>query len=57
MFGKSLVDVAVEIDLSVFVFSSSSPFVCNGCYKRLLRFEKVKPIKSAIPSGGDKGRL
>ena len=30
----------MEIDLSV--FSSSDPFVCNRCYKRLLRFEKVK---------------
>ena len=47
MFGKSSVDIAhliecaVEIDLSV--FSSSNPFVCNRCYKRLLRFEKAKP--------------
>ena len=47
MFGKSSVDIAhliecaVEIDLSV--FSSSNPFVCNKCYKRLLRFEKAKP--------------
>ena len=30
----------VEIDLSV--FSSSNPFVCIRCYKRLLRFEKAK---------------
>ena len=45
--GKSSVDIAhlteraVEIDFSV--FSSSDPFVCNSCYKRLLRllrFEK-----------------
>ena len=47
VFGKSSVDIAyliacaVEIDLSV--FSSSNPFVCNRCYKRLLRFEKAKP--------------
>ena len=47
MFGKSSVDIAhliecaVEIDLSV--FSSNNPFVCNKCYKRLLRFEKAKP--------------
>ena len=46
MFGKSSVDVAgliecaVEIDLSV--FSSSDPFVCTQCYKRLVRLEKVK---------------
>ena len=46
VFGKSSVDIAhliqcaVEIDLSV--FSSSDPFVCNRCYKRLLRFEKAK---------------
>ena len=30
----------MEIDLSV--FPSSDPFVCNRCYKRLLRFEKAK---------------
>ena len=36
VFGKS----SVEIDLSV--FSSSDPFVCNRCCKRLLRFEKAK---------------
>ena len=47
VFGKSSVDIAhliecaVEIDLSV--FSSSNPFVCDRCYKRLLRFEKAKP--------------
>ena len=47
VFGKSSVDIAyliecaVERDLSV--FSSSNPFVCNRCYKRLLRFEKAKP--------------
>ena len=35
-----LIECAVEIDLSV--FSSSDPFVCNRCYKRLLRFEKAK---------------
>ena len=46
VFGKSSVDIAqliecaVEIDLSV--FSSSDPFICNRCYKRLLRFEKAK---------------
>ena len=46
MFSKSSVHIAhlfecaVEIDLSV--FSSSDPFVCNRCYKRLLRFEKAK---------------
>ena len=46
VFGKSSVDIAhliectVEIDLSV--FSSSDPFVCNRCYKQLLRFEKAK---------------
>ena len=46
VFGKGSVDIAhliecaVEIDLSV--FSSSDPFVCNRCYKRLLRFEKAK---------------
>ena len=46
VFGKSSVDIAhliecaVEIDLSV--FSSSDPFVCNRCYKRLLRFEKAR---------------
>ena len=46
VFGKSSVNIAhllecaVEIDLSV--FSSSDPFVCNRCYKRLLRFEKAK---------------
>ena len=33
-------ECAVEIDFSV--FSSSDPFVCNSCYKRLLRFEKAK---------------
>ena len=26
----------------VFYEASSDPFVCNGCYKRLLRFEKAK---------------
>ena len=36
----TLIECAVEIDLSV--FSSSDPFVCNRCYKRLLRFEKAK---------------
>ena len=46
VFGKSSVDIThliectVEIDLSV--FSSSDPFVCNRCYKRLLCFEKAK---------------
>ena len=46
VFGKVSVDIAhliecaVEIDLSV--FSSSDPFVCNRCYRRLLRFEKAK---------------
>ena len=46
MFGKSsgdithLIECAVEIDLSV--FSSSAPFICNRCYKRLLHFEKAK---------------
>ena len=35
-----LIECAVEIDLSVFL--SSDPFVCNRCYKRLLRFEKAK---------------
>ena len=46
VFSKSSVHIAhlfecaVEIDLSV--FSSSDPFVCNRCYKRLLRFEKAK---------------
>ena len=46
VFGNSTVDIAhliacvVEIDLSV--FSSSDPFVCNRCYKQLLRFEKAK---------------
>ena len=30
----------MEIDLSV--FSSSDPFVCNRCYRRLLLFEKAK---------------
>ena len=35
-----LIECAVEIDLSV--FSSSNPFVCNRCYKRVLRFEKAK---------------
>ena len=30
----------IEIDLSM--FSSSDPFDCNRCYKRLLRFEKAK---------------
>ena len=46
MFGKSSVDIAhliectMEIDLSV--FSSSNQFICDRCYKRLLRFEKAK---------------
>ena len=46
VFGKSSVDIsgliesAVEIDVSV--FSSSDPFICTKCYKRLLRFEKNK---------------
>ena len=46
VFDKSSVDIAhliecaVETDLSV--FSCSDPFVCNRCYKRLLRFEKAK---------------
>ena len=46
VFGNSSVDIAhliacvVEIDLSV--FSSSDPFVCNRCYRQLLRFEKAK---------------
>ena len=35
-----LIECAVETDLSV--FSSSDPFVCNRCYRRLLRFEKAK---------------
>ena len=30
----------MEIDFSV--FKSSDPFVCNRCYKLLLRFEKAK---------------
>ena len=44
VFGKGSVDIAhliecaVEIDLSM--FSSSDPFVCNRCYRRLLRFER-----------------
>ena len=49
MFGKS----SVEIDSSV--FSSSDPFVCNRCYKRLFRFEKAET--NLLPSGGDNGRL
>ena len=46
MFEKSLVDIeglikrALEIDVSV--FSLSDPFVCMRCYKRLLRFGKIK---------------
>ena len=46
VFEKSLVDIvglikrALEIDVSV--FSSSNPFVCMRCYKRLLRFGKIK---------------
>ena len=46
VFGKSSVDIsgliesAVEMDVSV--FSSSDPFICTKCYKRLLRFEKIK---------------
>ena len=46
MFEKSLVDIeglikrALEIDVSV--SSSSDSFVCMRCYKRLLRFGKMK---------------
>ena len=46
VFEKSLVDIvglikrALEIDVSVFL--SSDPFVCMRCYKRLLRFGKIK---------------
>ena len=46
VFEKSLVDIeglikrALEIDVSV--SSSSDPFVCMRCYKRLLRFGKIK---------------
>ena len=52
MFGKSSVDIthliecAVEIDLSV--FSSSNLFICNRCYKRLLRFDKAKPYLQSL---------
>ena len=46
VFEKSLVEIeglikrALEIDVSV--SSSSDPFVCMRCYKRLLRFGKIK---------------
>ena len=63
VFGKSSVDIANlieyagEIDLSV--FSSSDPFVCNRCYKRLLRFEKAKtnlrPLQEEIKEDFKKG--
>ena len=63
MFDKSSVDVAhliecaVKIDLRV--FSSSDPFVCNRCYKRLLRFEKAKtnlrPLQEEIKEDFKKG--
>ena len=37
---RTLIECAKEIDLSV--FSSNVLFICNRCYKRLLRFEKAK---------------
>ena len=45
VFGKSwvcisgLIEEAVEIDVSL--FSSSDPFVCGSCYKRLIQFQKI----------------
>ena len=46
VFGKSSVDIpglienALETDISV--FSSSDPFICSKCYKRLNRFGKIE---------------
>ena len=68
MFGKSSVDIAhliecvMELDLSV--FSSSNQFVCNRCYKQLLRFEKAKTnlpslqeeIKEDLKKGANRTR-
>ena len=53
MFEKSLVDIvglikrALKIDVSV--FSSSDPFVCMRCYKRLYRFGKIKSNLRSVP--------
>ena len=65
VFGKSSVDIsgliesAVEIDVSA--FSSSDPFVCTKCYKRLLRFEKIKTnlrtVQEEIKEDYKKGEL
>ena len=37
---SGLIESAVESDASM--FSSSDPFICAKCYKRLLWFEKIK---------------
>ena len=52
VFGKSsvcisgLIEEAVEIDVSLFL--STDPFVCSNCYKRLIRFKKIKKNLQSI---------
>ena len=65
VFGKSAVDIPGlikrAIDIDVAVFSSSELFVCNACYKKLIRFEKMagnlRALQRELKENYEKGGL
>lgn len=65
VFGKSAVDIPglikSAIDIDAAVFSSCELFVCNACYKKLIRFERtagsLRALQRELKENYEKGGL